>query len=409
MWTTSTTTWTFKREEPFALARRYADEEGTCLLYSGDEIGYSYLALFPDKKIEVPLTPNCWEELEAQVDSDLYFGFLSYEMGCYSDSCHITHHPSNFPAALFYRPTTLIVFNHSTNVATLYGKSIRPSEKKGEFLAQLRSCSETLSSYLEKVRTILKHIKKGDVYQVNFSQQFNFEWSGSSFALFENCAGTNPYAAYLHTPNFSLVSASPEMFVHKEGNVLRTAPIKGTAPRGSTPQEEAENQKRLLASEKERAELTMIVDLLRNDLSKVCFPVEVEKLCSLERFPDVFHLVSTLKGVLRKPLHPISILRHLFPGGSISGCPKLSAMRLISQLENAPRGPYTGCVGFLNKGEMHFNIAIRTAIVEQKCLSLRLGGGIVADSDPLAEYEETLHKGRTFFQKLEQYADTLSQ
>lgn len=395
------TTWTFKEEELFSYVHPFCEEEGTVFLFSADRVGFSYLALFPDEKIEA----HSWEALQEQIGDDLYFGYLSYEMGCLSDPQKIISHSYTAPLALFYRPTVVIYFDHQTKRATLVGRNnIQPKRRKLWFSATRIGVSETLDSYLEKVRFIQERIFEGEVYQVNFSQEFLFEKKGSAFALFEGCCKSNPFTAYVQTDRFSLVSASPEMFLHQEGDWIQTAPIKGTAPRGKTALEDRQHLNGLLASEKDRAELMMIVDLLRNDFSRICSSVEVESLCELKTFPDVFHLVARIRGCLKEKRDPISIIRHLFPGGSISGCPKLSAMDFIHRLENTPRGPYTGIIGYIEGSQkMHFNIAIRTACIENDIIRLRLGGGIVADSDPVQEYEETLHKGRSFFQCLSSF------
>ncbi|MFN0065258.1 MAG: anthranilate synthase component I family protein [Chlamydiales bacterium] len=393
------TTWTFSEDEPLAYARAHSDLEGTVFLYSADKEGRSFLALNPDQKIEA----SDWETLET-LGEDHYFGFLSYEMGCFAD-VPIPYHPSTLPLSCFYRPTTLIVFDHATQCASLYGRPVHRGGQISLPYFELTGSSETYSSYIEKVRYIQERIRCGDVYQVNFSQEFYFEGEGDPFALFESCVAANPvpYSAFVRGKEFALVSLSPEMFLTAQGNHLTTAPIKGTAPRGETPEEDAMHRARLLNSPKERAELMMIVDLLRNDLGKICRPgsIEVTKLSSLLTYSNVFHLVAEICGNLRTPLHPMTLLRHFFPGGSISGCPKLAAMELISALEKTPRGPYTGCIGRIQGGkEMQFNLAIRTLVAQKERLSLRLGGAIVADSDPDLEYAETIHKGKTFLERL---------
>ena len=354
--------------------------EGTVILHSGDGSGPSYLATDPDEKIEVELGPHCWEELKEKIGDDLYFGFLNYEMGCYSDPQTVPHAKLK-RGAIFYRPTKVM------RIRAL---------PKGPFSAKLVGASETFESYQEKVLKIKEHIRKGDVYQVNLSQELRFEVEGLPLSLFAQVSEGHPYSAFVQTDRETLVSASPELFVKKVGHTIWTEPIKGTAPRGVDEQEDNQLKKQLQESQKDRAELMMIVDLLRNDLHRICKKVEVEKLCQLESFPTVSHLVSRLRGELKEDLHPIDILKPLFPGGSISGCPKLAALELISELEGQPRGPYTGAIGFIHGQEMHFNLAIRTAVIEENQMRLRLGGAIVADSDPLLEYQETLHKGKAF-------------
>ncbi|MCH9611412.1 MAG: Isochorismate synthase MenF [Chlamydiales bacterium] len=370
MSTQSTTIWTSDSQLP----------EGTLCLHSGDGSGPTYLACNPDRKVEVELGPNCWDELQEQIGDDLYFGFINYEMGCYTDWGEIPHAPLK-RGALFYRPTEVIRLDKLPDA--------------GDFDARLVGSSETVASYCQKVRQIQEEIACGNVYQVNLSQELHFQTKGSPYSLFHKVSQGHPYSAFVQTDQETIVSASPELFLKSDGRTVTTAPIKGTAPRGSTPKEDEQNRNELLQSEKERAELMMIVDLLRNDLHRICDQVVVEKLCQLESFPTLFHLVSTIKGSLVEQ-NPIQILKALFPGGSISGCPKISALKLISQLENSARGPYTGAIGFIHGKQMHFNLAIRTAIWQENQMRLRLGGAIIADSNPIKEYEETLHKGKAF-------------
>jgi para-aminobenzoate synthetase component 1 len=212
-----------------------------------------------------------------------------------------------------------------------------------------------------------------------------------------------PFAAYLDTGDVQIVSASPERFLELKGRQVETRPIKGTRPRGSTTEEDARLGDELLASEKDRAENVMIVDLLRNDLSRVCrdHSVLTPEICALESFATVHHLVSTVTGELRPGLDAVDLLRATFPGGSITGAPKIRAMEIIAELEPTRRGPYCGAIGWVGcDGRMDTSITIRTYAIKERQVAFQAGGGIVADSDPAAEYEETLDKARALIEAL---------
>ena len=213
-----------------------------------------------------------------------------------------------------------------------------------------------------------------------------------------------PFAAYLNTGEVQIVSASPERFLELQGRQVETRPIKGTRPRGATPEEDRRLGAELLASEKDRAENVMIVDLLRNDLSRVCrdHTVLTPEICVLESFATVHHLVSTVTGELRPGLDAVDLLRATFPGGSITGAPKIRAMEIIAELEPTRRGPYCGAIGWLGgDGWMDTSITIRTYAIKDGMVAFQAGGGIVADSDPAAEYEETLDKARALIEALQ--------
>lgn len=242
------------------------------------------------------------------------------------------------------------------------------------------------------------YIRAGDIYQVNLSQRFSASWNGDGWALYRRLAEASPapFAAFLDAGEFSLASSSPELFLRLSGPSILTRPIKGTRPRSMDPAADAAYSAELQQSAKERAELVMITDLLRNDLGKVCRfgTVRVPELARLERFAQVQHLVSTVVGELRPEVTHFSALASCFPGGSITGAPKFRAMQIIDQLEPVARGPYTGCLGYLGfNREGQFSILIRTAICEPGRVWWHAGAGIVADSDPELEYEETLAKG----------------
>jgi para-aminobenzoate synthetase component 1 len=254
-------------------------------------------------------------------------------------------------------------------------------------------------TYQEAIHRALDYIAAGDVFQVNLSQRFRAEGSIEPLDLFLrlNALSPAPYAAYLGWRDCAIVSASPERFYQTRGDYVVTRPIKGTRPRGVNDDEDRRLAGELASSPKDRAELTMIVDLERNDLGRVCRygSVRVSDPMAVESFAQVHHLVATVEGRLRLGLGPVDLMRATFPGGSITGAPKIRAMEIIDELEPSRRSLYTGAIGYLSRGgASELSIAIRTMIVEGNQVSYQVGGGIVADSDPAAEYEETLHKGR---------------
>jgi para-aminobenzoate synthetase component 1 len=267
--------------------------------------------------------------------------------------------------------------------------------------------SFTRQGYESAVRHVIEYLRAGDCFQVNLSQRLLTRAPADPLALYGRLRERNPapFAAYFDLGDFVVVSASPERFlrVTPVGEV-ETRPIKGTRPRGRTPEEDAANRAELLASAKDRAENVMIVDLLRNDLGRVCEygSVQVAKVCELESYRTVHHLVSEVHGKLRPGMGPIDLLRAAFPGGSVTGAPKVRAMEIIAELEPTARGPYCGSLGYIGfDGSMDTNILIRTFTVGGGWAQFPVGGGIVADSDPAREYEETLHKAAGLLRALE--------
>ncbi len=256
------------------------------------------------------------------------------------------------------------------------------------------------------MRRVLEYIAAGDVFQVNLSQRFTARGPYQPLELYLRLKEKSPapFAAFLQWKDLAVVSASPESFYQTRGNLLVTRPIKGTRPRGSDPDDDGRLAAELLDSPKDRAELTMIVDLERNDLGRVCEygSVAVRDPLSIESFAQVHHLVATIEGRLRSSTGPVDVIRALFPGGSVTGAPKIRAMEIIDELEPNRRSLYTGAIGYLSQGgSSAFNVAIRTILVEGDRASFQVGGGIVADSDPVAEYDETLAKGRGMLDVLE--------
>jgi para-aminobenzoate synthetase component 1 len=273
---------------------------------------------------------------------------------------------------------------------------------------ELRS-SFSRSAYLDAVQRVREYIFAGDIFQANLSQRFETPLRGSPWAFYVRLRTRNaaPFAAFLETPDASVISASPERFLRVDRNgFVETRPIKGTRPRGVGPEHDAALGQALAESAKDRAENLMIVDLMRNDLSRVCAPhtVRVSELFSLERYATVHHLVSTVVGQLESSHDALHLLRAAFPGGSITGAPKLRAMEIIAELEPSQRSVYCGSIGYWSvTGELDTSIAIRTAVVRGGRVYFSAGGGIVADSDPEEEYRETIDKARALIDALFMY------
>ena len=262
-------------------------------------------------------------------------------------------------------------------------------------------------AYESMVRRVIDYILAGDIYQANLSQRFTAELPAGAdpFQLYCQLRRLNPapFAAFLRHEEIALLSASPERFLRLQGRRVETRPIKGTRPRGRNEEDDGALARELLASEKDRAENLMIVDLLRNDLSRVCadHSVEVPVLFGLESFATVHHLVSVVTGELRPGMTAIDLLRAAFPGGSITGAPKIRAMEIIAELEPNRRGPYCGSIGYVGfDGAMDTSIVIRTMAVRGRQLTFQVGGGIVADSDPTAEFQESLTKAKALIASL---------
>jgi para-aminobenzoate synthetase component I len=260
--------------------------------------------------------------------------------------------------------------------------------------------------YLETVRRAIEYTHAGDCFQVNIAQRLLYPQQEHPAGLYRRLRQRNPapFAGYLDMGEFVLASASPERFLRVDKGEVEARPIKGTRPRMTDPAQDDAQIKELLASAKDRAENIMIVDLLRNDLGRVCEygTVRVPALCRLESYQYVHHLVSEVRGRLRDGLGPIDLLRAAFPGGSVTGAPKIRAMEIIAELEPTARGPYCGSLAYLGfDGSMDSSILIRTFTVGRGWVQFPVGGGIVADSDPAREYEETLHKAEGMLRALQ--------
>ena len=265
------------------------------------------------------------------------------------------------------------------------------------------------TDFKNAVRRTIDYIEAGDIYQANITQRFRARLPSGfdRLSLYQALRMRNPatFGAYLDFGATAILSSSPERFLKVADGQVETRPIKGTRPRGRGPAEDKALATELLASAKDRAENLMIVDLLRNDISRVCKigSVKVPTLCGLESYATVHHLVSVVTGELAAERRAIDLLRACFPGGSVTGAPKIRAMEIIAELEPTSRGPYCGSIGYLSAdGGMDSNIVIRTYCIHDQDLTFQVGGGIVADSDPQAEYEETLAKAKALIEVLAQ-------
>jgi len=348
-------------------------------------------------------------------------GYLAYEAGHLVESFRRTVVDDlGLPECVFAFYDEVLAYDRSSEKWFHSSRAERdhlPSRAAGE-AARPEPCEVKLDElrsdfseegYRKAVARCIEYIYAGDIYQANLSQRFEVPCSGDAFDLYSRLRRRNaaPYCAYLRYPGFDVLSSSPERFLRVEGRRVETRPIKGTRPRGTDPPSDRRLRAELESSEKDHAELAMIVDLERNDLGRVCEPgtVKVLRHAEIEEYARVFHLVSTVTGVLCEEAAggASALLRATFPGGSITGAPKIRAMEIIDELEPTERSVYTGALGYISDvGTADLEIVIRTIIAARGRLYLQVGGGIVADSDPELERQETLHKAKALFEALEE-------
>ena len=284
------------------------------------------------------------------------------------------------------------------------GASSKTSKSTGSPLSMQSNVSQ--EQYMSMVRQAQHYIEEGDIYQANLSQRFEVDCSQDSFELYKNLRRINPspFSGFMKWGDLGIISSSPERLVKLEGDCLETRPIAGTRPRGSTAQEDLQLSAELLLNEKEKAEHLMLIDLERNDMGRICEygTVHVTDLMFIEQYSHVSHIVSNIQGKLRPGIQPVDILKALFPGGTITGCPKIRCMEIIDELEPSSRGPYSGSMGYIGFSDfMDLNIIIRTLLVKNGKAYFHVGAGIVADSDPEKEYQETMDKAAALICVLE--------
>jgi anthranilate/para-aminobenzoate synthase component I len=263
-------------------------------------------------------------------------------------------------------------------------------------------------AYEERVNRCLAYIAAGDIYQANLSHRFSIDPGGrSARSIYRGLRTINPspFAALLEFPNVTLIGCSPERLVRLIGTAVESRPIAGTCPRGPTTDEDRRLRKELLLSAKERAEHLMLVDLERNDLGRVCAygTVHVDEFMAIEQYSHVSHIVSNIQGCLAPGRDALDLLQAIFPGGTVTGVPKIRCMEILEELEPVRRGPYSGSIGYFSPhGDLDLNITIRTLVMKSGMAYLHVGAGIVADSNPGREYQETLYKAEALFKALGQ-------
>lgn len=351
-------------------------------------------------------------------------GYFSYDIGrIIEDIPNTAEDDVRIPDSYFLFYDNAIIFdlrNNKTYISSLginkkskeSIKSIKDKIENGmvEFSINLDSNTEfssnfTKKEYMESVSKLKNYIEEGHTYIANMTQRFQCDYNDDPFNTYSSLRSINkaPFSAYLNLEDFQIISSSPERFLKVYKNCVETRPIKGTRPRGENEEENNKNKEELLNSEKDKSELLMIVDLERNDLSKVCkpFSVEVTELFKLEEYATVFHLVSTVVGELKEEVSSVKCIRECFPGGSITGAPKIRSMEIIEELEGIRRGIYTGAIGYFDfRGNCDFNIVIRTILTKDNKAYFGVGGGITIESEEEMEYDETLDKAKALMRVL---------
>lgn len=437
------------------IASGFAHEPGTTLLMSGGELDcarYHILGIRPwltfsgkgnlmtlvTEKEKHQLKGDPFDTVRTIINSckiespfhELPFmaglvGYLAYDLKDYLEKLPRTSVDDlDLPVVYLNIPSIILIHDKQTGEETLSIPirkgvpliSLDDAEKllcKGGYRPVTKNSSEgryssnfTQEAYESAIVKIREYIASGHVYQVNMTQRFEMPFSGDPFTLFSTLYKRNPapFFAYINGGDHHIVSTSPERFMTLKGRYIETRPIKGTKPRGKTIEEDEAFKSALLNSKKDEAELSMIVDLMRNDIGKVCeaSSVKVKEHKRLEAYENVYHLVSIIEGRLKKGCDEVDLLKATFPGGSITGCPKIRAMEIIDELEPNRRHVYTGSIGYISfHNSMDLSIAIRTAIIHNNRIYFSFGGGVVYDSDPLDEYTETLHKGRSIMETLQ--------
>jgi aminodeoxychorismate synthase component I len=280
------------------------------------------------------------------------------------------------------------------------GRRLEPNTRQDEI-----RCNQTRAQYMQRVEKAKSYIREGDIYQANLAQRFEADYPGDPFELYRLLKKVNPspFSGFLQLTDWALVSSSPERLVKVKGPLIESRPIAGTRPRGQDRDSDRSLSRELLLSSKERAEHLMLVDLLRNDLGRLSEigSVRVTDLMFLENYSHVQHIVSNIKGRLKPGIGVRDILQAVFPGGTITGCPKIRCMEIIHELEPLPRGPYSGSLGYIGfSRRMDLNIIIRTLVVKNGIGYFHTGAGIVADSSPAREYDETLDKAQAMMEAL---------
>lgn len=440
--------------DPLEIFTLFADKPGAIFLDSAQKMSnyarYSFIGIDPfltfsskDQKLQLAdknITGNPWEILQQQLAlfkletlPDLppfqggVAGYFGYDLVQHLEKIpkHTIQNTINDLCLGFY--DLVLAFDHDKNKAFIFSSGFPLQESTSRQQRAIERCNYLLtlleqpintqysptyseksaitSNFTEKqyqlsVQQVIDYIFSGDIFQANIAQRFSVPLDTiKPFNLYQQLRKINPapFAAYFNTENVIIASASPERFLQLNARKISTCPIKGTRPRSNDKDYDQALAEELLLSAKDRSENIMIVDLLRNDLSRVCMEhsVVVAKLCELEKFTSVHHLVSVIEAELKPEFNAVDLLCATFPGGSITGAPKIRAMEIIAELEPHARGPYCGSMGYIGfNGDMDTSITIRTFVIENSMIHFHAGGGIVADSNPKQEFCETLVKAR---------------
>lgn len=384
-------------EELSKIMDRYKLEYYSELPFIGGAVGYfgydlcHHIEKLPRKAVDDVKIP------------DMYFGIY--------DGVIAIDHRGDGPDKVYV--AALGVKGDELKVVEELCSEIESAEKEGVHIElkyknrslDFKSNFKSKEDYKDSIQKVRDYIKSGDIYQVNLTQRFECELEEDPYELYAKLREINPapFASFLDLEDANIVCSSPERFIKVRDGVIETRPIKGTINRGSTPEEDEKNRNQLINSEKDKAELLMIVDLERNDLGKISKTgtVKVTELFHLEEYATVYHLVSTIVGEVEDSYDAIDCVKATFPGGSITGAPKIRSMEVIDELEPTQRNIYTGSIGYIGfNGDMDLNIVIRTIVCKDKKAYFQVGGGITWDSDPELEYQETLHKGRALMESL---------
>lgn len=352
-------------------------------------------------------------------------GYLSYDYGRKNENVETRHNDNMVPECIFNFYDNFIVEDIKNKKTYIVGNGINknPDISVNEIEEKILNLEKNIKNNIEKTYSIeispnfqkeeyknaidkmIQYIIEGDIYIANMTQQLKVYSEKPPYAVFKSLRKDNPspFGGYMNYGDFKIISASPERFLKMKDSIINTRPIKGTRPRGTTVEEDQHLKFELKNSEKDKSELLMIVDLERNDLNKVCErgSVTVDELFTVEEYATVFHLVSDISGRLKKDLNVVDLIKAAFPGGSITGAPKIRAMEVIDELENNKRGIYTGSFGYISlDGSCDLNIIIRTALYKDKNYYLGVGGGITCESDLEFEYEETLQKAKAVLEAM---------
>ncbi len=396
---------------PLSVFESLYNGHGSFLLESPNATGklerYSFIGINPVETIT---------DFETLRKADLKhgaFGFFSYDFGWeIEDLPNLAKDDLKIPKLLFVIPQTLIIFDHLKQVIEILADDpaeivdrlkqpipfplIKGEGEKGDGGNPFPS-NFTKPAFENAVIKAKEYISSGDIYQVNLSQRFQTKIREHPFEIYKRLRRINPspFASYFDFGDLKLVSCSPERLIKLENGIAETRPIAGTRPVTAKPEE-------LLLDPKERAEHIMLVDLERNDLGKVCEygSVAVDENMIVEKYSHVIHIVSNVTGKLRHGKDKFDLIKAMFPGGTITGCPKIRSMEIIEELEPVKRGPYTGSIGYIMHDKMDLNIAIRTIVARGNTGYIQVGAGIVADSIPEREYCETIHKAQALFESL---------